>query len=420
MIQFQSSARLTPIEHVIAGAVVQLEERGYSTRSRHYYEQGWNLLIRFAAQSAQLSAQVRDLEPDFLANCGIAPDSKRRDLSWSQDVIRRGLRILVEIQETGEFRCHERRTEDPCIPLSLQQVRERYETFCSHDLRHRASTITHRRWVLQGFLVFLAARGIVSLAKLKPTLLNAFAYERAQQIGVRTLATEVGCLRSFLRFLCMEGIVATEILAHARTLGFSREHRLPPVWPPDAVEALLGAVDRTLNVGKRNYAILLLAARLGLRACDIRALELENIKWAEDRLTLTQSKTGSPLSLPLGEEVGQALIDYLRHARPHSHHRQVFLKARAPHEPFGRTNPFHSVISSTMRRADITLPAGMPRGLHSLRHTLATALVNAGQPLESVAAVLGHRSIESTRIYTHLDRSALSSVALDPEEVLHD
>jgi integrase len=194
---------------------------------------------------------------------------------------------------------------------------------------------------------------------------------------------------------------------------------LPPVWPPEAVEALLGAVDRSSRLGKRDYAILLLAARLGLRACDIRALKLDNIQWAEARLTLNQSKTGRYLSLPLSEELGQALIDYLRHARPQSPHREVFLRARAPYEPFGPTNPLYGVITGTLRRANISLPRGMPRGLHSLRHTLATRLVQTGKPLESVAAVLGHSSIESTRIYTHLDVGALSSVALDPEEVLH-
>ena len=146
---------------------------------------------------------------------------------------------------------------------------------------------------------------------------------------------------------------------------------------------------------------------------------LDNIQWGDACLTLTQAKTGRALSLPLTEELGQALIDYLRHARPRSPHREVFLKARAPYEPFGPTNSLYSVITATLRRTPISRPRGLPCGLHSLRHTLATALVQSGEPLETVAAVLGHRSIESTQVYTHLDVDALRAVALDPEEVHH-
>ncbi len=420
MVQIQASAQLTCLEQLVANALVQLADRGFADRSIKYYKQVWDSFIRFAASSRSQSTRVNELDTDFLAECGISPNSKRIDLSWSQDVSRRGLRILREIQESGQFHCHEGISKEPGIPLILQQELERYEKFCIMHRRHRTSTVANHRHVLNIFLRFLAAQGISAVGELQATMLNAFICERSQQIGLRALATQVGCVRSFLRFLSMEGIVSADLVAHARALRFPKEHRLPPIWSSDAVEQLLDSVDRTSNVGKRDYAILLLAARMGLRASDIRGLQLENIQWAEDRLTLTQSKTGCPLTLPLGEEIGQALIDYLRDARPCSPHRHVFLKVRAPHDPVASTNPFYGVMSSALRRSGVAVSPGMPRGLHSLRHTLATALVTGGQSLESVAGVLGHRSIESTRIYTHLDQSTLSSVALDPEEALHE
>jgi integrase len=247
--------------------------------------------------------------------------------------------------------------------------------------------------------------------------LSAFVKARAQHLGRRSLATEVSHLRSFVRFLSMQGLVAADLLEHARTLRFAKEHRLPPVWPPQAVEALLAAVDRSSAQGKRDYAILLLACRLGLRATDIRSLRLDEICWSGACIQFAQRKTGRPLSLPIDDEIGEALIDYLQHGRPSVGHREVFLKARAPHEPFGPGNPLHSVVASALQRAGIELPAGLPRGLHALRHTLATRLVYAGVPLETVADVLGHHSVESTRVYTHLDVEALRCVALDPEEV---
>jgi integrase len=418
MAEVKADSPLPALERVVASALQYLQALGYSARTRRYYERGWILLVRFARKTAPQYTRARDLAASFLASCGIAPDQKH-DLTWSQNEIRCGLRILIEFQETGQFRPHEKRIEEPCIPSLLRQELEHYEAFCRHHLHHHAATLVTKRHVLTGFPAFLGAQGVTSPGELQPALLTAFIAERARHVRSRSLATEVGGVRSFLRYLCMRGLVAAELVAQARALRFSKEHRLPAVWPPEAVEALLGAVDRSSNVGKRDYAILLLAARLGLRACDIRGLKLDNIRWAEARLSLTQSKTGRSLSLPLSEELGQALIDYLRDARPQSPHRAVFLKVRAPFEPFAPTNPLYGVITAALRRANLSLPQGMPRGLHSLRHTLATALVQTGQPLESVAAILGHSSIESTRIYTHLDVDALRSVALDPEEVLH-
>jgi site-specific recombinase XerD len=418
MTQTKADFPLPTLERVVTSALQHLQALGYSARTRRYYERGWMMLVRFARQSAPQCTRVRDLAADFLVSCGIMP-SQKHNLSWSQGVIRRGLHILIQFQETSGFRLYEKRVEEPCIPSLLRQELEHYEAFCKRHLHHHLATLATRRHVLIGFFAFLGTQGVTSPGELQPAQLTAFIAQRARHVRPSSLATEVGDLRSFLRFLGMRGLVAQDLVAQARALRFSKEHRLPQVWPPETVEALLGSVDRSSSLGKRDYAILLLAARLGLRACDIRGLKLDNIQWDEARLTLTQSKTGRALSLPLSEELGQALIDYLRHARPRSPHREVFLKVRAPYEPFGPTNPLHAVVTATLRRANIALPQGAPHGLHSLRHTLATGLVQSGRPLESVAAILGHSSIESTRIYTHLDVDDLRSVALDPEEVFH-
>jgi len=418
MSQVQSEPRHPELERVIKSALQHLEELGYSERTRRYFERAWVPLTRFVYEKSPLHIQLRDFEVGFLSSCGISP-GRTRDLTWTQKEIRQRLRVLIEFQETGRFRRQHKQTEERRVPSLLRQDLESYEAFCKDHLHHCARTVSARRYALTRFLVFLGTRDVSSFSELDPELLSAFISERTHRIRPRTLATEVGCVRSLLRFLCMRGVVSADLLAHARALRFSKEHRLPPVWPPEVVNALLGAVDRSTNAGKRDYAILLLAARLGLRAGDIRGLELDNLQWAANRLTLTQSKTGRPLSLPLSEEIGQALIDYVRHARPRAPHREVFLKVRAPHEPLGPTNPLHSVMTSALRRANIPVPAGMPHGLHSLRHTLATNLVKAGQPLEIVSAILGHGSTESTRVYTHLDVNALRSVALDPEEMLH-
>ncbi len=128
--------------------------------------------------------------------------------------------------------------------------------------------------------------------------MTAFIKARSQRVRPGSLATEVGGVRSFLRYLCMRGLVGPDLLAHARTPRFSKEHRLPPVWSEEDVEALLASVDRSSAVGKRDYAILLLACRLALRAGDIRTLRLDELDWREARLScVTQTWTRMSRSL---------------------------------------------------------------------------------------------------------------------------
>jgi integrase len=182
---------------------------------------------------------------------------------------------------------------------------------------------------------------------------------------------------------------------------------------------LLGAIDRSSAKGKRDYAIVLLACRLGLRAGDIRTLKLDHLHWEDSRIEITQSKTTTPLSLPLTEEVGEALIDYLRSGRPKTADREVFLKLNPPFDPFGRNNNLYDVVTYWRQLAGITFRSPQKRGIHSLRHSLATRLLEQGTAFSTIADILGHTSLESTRIYAKADVEALRSVALDTEEVNH-
>jgi integrase len=157
---------------------------------------------------------------------------------------------------------------------------------------------------------------------------------------------------------------------------------------------------------------------LGLRAGDIRTLKLDDLRWENSTIEITQAKTGTPLSLPLTNEVGEALIDYLKSGRPQTTHREVFLKVKPPFDPFTGNN-LHHIVTYWRLLSGITFRSSQKRGIHSLRHTLATRLLEKGTPLTTIAEILGHTSLESTRIYAKADVEALRGVGLDPEEVNH-
>ncbi len=155
-----------------------------------------------------------------------------------------------------------------------------------------------------------------------------------------------------------------------------------------------------------------------MRVGDIRTLKLDQLDWEDSIIEVEQSKTGTPLRLPLTSEVGEALIDYLKSGRPQSIHREVFLKVNPPFDPFTGNN-LHHIVKYWRLLAGIRFRAPQKRGFHSLRHTLATRLLQKGTPLTTIAEILGHTSLESTRIYAKADVETLRSVALDPEEVNH-
>lgn len=254
--------------------------------------------------------------------------------------------------------------------------------------------------------------------KIDGSILSGFV-KSLTQLKPKTLATTVSRIRGFLRYLCMRGLIDGALVDQVPKVRVYPGERLPTTWTPEAVESLLAAVDRASPIGKRDYAILLLATRLGLRAGDIREMRLDQLDWEQARIHVVQAKTGVPLELPLTEEVGEAIIDYLRHGRPPVAHREVFLRQNAPFEPFGRNNNLHSIITSYRRKAGVELPALSRRGLHSLRHTLASRLLEAGVPLDTIAGTLGHLSPETTRLYLRINVNDLRRAALDPEEVLH-
>jgi integrase len=163
--------------------------------------------------------------------------------------------------------------------------------------------------------------------------------------------------------------------------------------------------------------MLLLAIRMGLRCSDIRSLRLDNIIWDEASIDIVQKKTGRPLCIPMPDDVGNALADYLRHARPKTLRREVFLRAVSPREPVTST-ALSRILQKYRRKAGLA-PAP-ESGMHSLRHTMATRLMEGKVPPETICGLLGHVHVDTTRLYLQTDVMSLRAVGLDPdEEVRH-
>jgi len=418
----QSNHRLVsgnlPLDRLVGNALGEFEQLGYSRRSLDRYRAIWEHLIEFSRQKKLGDEFSGHLAARFVEEYRAGDKQAHKPgEGWRRHIVF-GVKALEEFAQHGRIERAVTDTEKIHLLPVIKKVLREYEQYGKDRLQLRPSTLRTRTRELTIFLDFLNTRKARTLDQIRALDLSEFLSSRGH-LKPHTVSRLVSDVRSFLRFLTMRGILQKDLSAELPTIRVPRDAGIPSVWAHELIIKLLGAIDRSSAKGKRDYAILLLACRLGLRAGDIRTLKLDHLHWEDSRIEITQSKTTTPLSLPLTQEVGEALIDYLRSGRPKTAHREVFLKVNPPFDPFGGSNNLYDIVTYWRQLAGITFRAPQKRGIHSLRHSLATRLLEQGTPFPTIADILGHTSLESTRIYAKADVEALRSVALDPEEVNH-
>jgi site-specific recombinase XerD len=221
-------------------------------------------------------------------------------------------------------------------------------------------------------------------------------------------------LRTFFHYLFQNGFASKDfayIVPHDR---YRQRTKVPSAYSKEDVETLLKSIARGNPKGKRDYAMILLAARLGLRAQDICDLSFNNLKWETNTIELLQEKTEEPIVLPLLENVGLAIIDYLKYARPEYESTNAIFLRLAP--PLGKLEAptLHSIVTQHMRTAGIKTQDGKKHGPHALRHSLASALLEENTPLPVISEILGHTNTASTSVYLKIDVNQLRTCSLEP------
>ena len=273
-----------------------------------------------------------------------------------------------------------------------------------------ASTLRNHRRTALGLLRFLAYDDRPEiLMTISSQHIEAFVVQSAATLGRGSLQHLVSLLRCFLRFLATRGEVAAGLDARIDTPPTYRDEQLPRAQPWETVQALLAEIDRSTPLGRRDLAMFLLMATYGLRSSEVAALQLDSILWRSGQIRLDRPKARRPLALPLTDEVGAALADYLQHGRPRSQHRRVFLGSRRPVVPLRSAG----VQAAFRRRVQRSATGFADTGAHCLRHSLAIHLLRSGVSIESVGGLLGHRSLAATGQYLRLDDDTLRDAALD-------
>ena len=300
----------------------------------------------------------------------------------------------------------------PRPPAVLSPLEQIVEDFYRHLAEQcglaRVSVIRHKP-VLRQFLAEQCGGGRRYLSRLTAADITAFVQRHAHDQSPKSAQSMCWTLRSFLRYLLYRGEICADLTGSVPTVRTWALASLPSYLHPRQVQKVLATCDRHGPVGRRDYAILLLLARMGLRANEIRLLTLEDIDWGAGQL-MVQGKGGQGAPMPLPVAVGAAIADYLQHGRPRSDDRHVFLRHPAPHRSFASSRAISTLAETALLRAGFH---GLPhKGAHLFRHSLATQLLRTGASLTEIGQVLRHQKHDTTRIYAKVDIGALRALAL--------
>ena len=290
-----------------------------------------------------------------------------------------------------------------------ERLVEEYDSYLEKERVLSLATRINYRFFVRQFLTARFGKGPVALSRLRATDITDFVRCHARQLNGKRVQLMTTALRSFLRFGCHRGDMSLDLAACVPAVASWSLSTLPKSLPPMHIKQVLMSCNRRTAVGRRDYAILMLLARLGLRGGEVVALTLEDIDW-ETGLVTVQGKSGQSSQLPLPADVGEAIVAYLRDGRPRvPNNRRLFLRARAPIRGFKSTCGIGSVVKHALARSGIN---AVRKGSHQFRHALATTMLKRGASLSEIGELLRHQHQDTTAIYAKVDLASLRTLAL--------
>ncbi|MEU0533419.1 site-specific integrase [Amycolatopsis tolypomycina] len=295
--------------------------------------------------------------------------------------------------------------DPPVSESALERMLVDYRGWLAAERGLAEMTIIRYENLARRFLQQHVANGRIEFEAVSGAQVVSFLLRESERVSVGSAKGRVAELRSLLKFLYVRGLTPRLLTTAVPPVAGWRDTSIPKALPAGQVQRLLDSCDRSDPVQARDYAILILVARLGLRSIEVARLELGDIDWRDGRIIL-RGKASREDGMPLPADVGQALVDYLADVRPATSLRAVFLSCKAP-----RRGIRPDLVSDVTRRA--CGRAGLPRaGAHRLRHTLATEMLRRGVKLVEIGQVLRHRDLATTALYAKVDLATLRSIAL--------
>lgn len=399
-----------PLLNLLEELEQELKRLGYAEATLKFYRRRWQMLLDYAKSRG---------ERDFSEQLGLDFVEQHFHIlkkDGSGTLSQCDIQELRVIRMVGDFQLHHAvlrryyKQKDILIDPYFISLSQDFQQYC-REKEYSPVTIDHYVKQSAHFMDYLASQGISRCSDMTVGLINGYIRTLAGYT-YKTVEQNICSMRAFFRFLLDKGIVTRDFASKMPMVQARKHTRIPSTWAKEELRALINAIDLGSPKGKRDYAIILLACSLGLRCTDIKHLKMDNFHWEEKHLVFTQSKTREPLVLPLPPAVGWAVIDYLRYGRPRIESPYLFLRHTAPFLPFSESDHLHQLIESYMKAAHLpTLKKR--RGMHSLRHTVASMMLEHETPLAVISDILGHADTDATAVYLKVDMKKLKECPLE-------
>jgi integrase/recombinase XerD len=392
----------------------ELLRLGYTKGSMQFYQTQWKKLLQFAKNRGEIY---------YSEQLGLAFIEKYYliiEKDFNRELSRSDVQKLRVIRMIGDFHLHHtilrrynKHEKEILTNHNFIVIRNRFKLYCENK-NYSTGTVDNHVKKSARFMDYLSSQNITNCKAITLPLIHAYIKTLAGYT-YQTVAQNICSMRVFLRFLLEIGKVKTCFAEKMPSVQARKQTSIPSVWTASELKKLIGAIDRGSPQGKRDYAIILLACCLGIRCMDIKNLKMEHFHWAEKKLIFIQSKTKIPLILPLVSEVGWAVIDYLKYGRPKIESPYIFVRHMAPFVPFSEDDHLAQLIKKYMVIAHIHR-LKKKRGMHSLRHTMASMLLEKDTPLPVISDILGHIDTNATAVYLKVGIKKLKECALSFEE----
>ncbi|MDA3952160.1 MAG: site-specific integrase [Bacteroidales bacterium] len=401
------------LEELLILLEAELLRLGYKKKTMSFYRCRWNQLKAFAKENNELYYS-EELGAKFIEQKFNLTDKDKKQLTKTELQNLRIVRMLGDFQLHGSILRRYNKHKKLLLNSDYAKIIEDFKQDCV-DNNYSNSTIISYTTDSSKLLDYLQSKGITTINNITINSYNDYIKTLAG-FTKGTIGRVLTSLRAFARYSFKMMLNKTDNSLNIPTIKVRQTLRIPKIWSVEDINKLISVIDRGNPVGKRDYAIILLACRLGLRTNDIKNLKLANFNWENKHIVIEQSKTGNMVNLPLLQDVGWAIIDYLKYGRPKFESPYLFFRLTPPYLPFSDGYHLDVMIKKYMKWAKIKISAQEKIGLHSLRHTLASLLLEKDTPLTTISNILGHVDSNSTSIYLKVDMKKLKECPIQIKE----
>lgn len=389
-----------------------MEENDFSPTTVSSYMRAWRSIYNFGISQGITEYSAELVEQYMLEKYHCSIGEKQIDGKPLTPYMQQKCRAL---QALTEFKLH---GYVPKVYYGgiIVEWPEAYERICIQFLAKLKyigladQTLRKHEIDLFRFVQFLSSQNIAP-NNIKAENIYAY-YKTLIHYAKPSLATIRSTLCRALRFFYQHGVTPEDLSEFVPKIHYYAKAKIDKVWSEEEISKMLNSIDRANAVGKRDYAIMLIAANLGLRTGDIIALKIENFDWNHGCINIVQQKTKEPLTLPIQEQIGKAVIDYWMNGRPKTKAAEIFVEHTLPYQKLTNGLIYH-IFNKYYESSGIVAPSNRQHGLHSLRHSLASRLLEKDTPVNVISNILGHVDSDSAKSYLQIDIERLRQCSLE-------